>query len=217
VIISGTDLQTYLNPESVSTKFLASGYSAATTAAIANAESMVRGSMNERDRRMLSEVGGLYLTRDAVGGETAFTVPTYAQTADTSNTRVWKNYCGLWRDRKIVDAEPSTTATNTITLTTALAAGDTLIANIPHSGTNIPEILKTLCLTLAVHYMIIRQPRLVADIDRELFAVELQNANDNLKALRRGELRPYELDALDLVDDMETISVPGSGYLEIGW
>lgn len=216
-MITASDLQNYLNPEAATTKFLSANYSAAVTSAINDATAIVKANCNERNRRLLTTVGGLCLTRDAAGGEVTFAIPTVARNATTNAVKVWVNYCGLWRDRKLRDAVTSTNDSSSVTLATALSEGDSAIAHVPHAGTNIPQLLKSMCLTFAVHNMLMRSPRLVGPIDKELFAIELQNARDDLKSMRRGEYIIDEWAELDQVDDMETISPPGAGYTDVGW
>jgi hypothetical protein len=96
------------------------------------------GRLNGRHQELLHYVSGEYLTRKtgAKGGETQFT----PGLTPAANLTLYLDYEGNWNDRCELDALVLNThytvhpSTYVITLTTALAAGQTLIAEYDHTA-----------------------------------------------------------------------------------
>lgn len=212
-MITSSDIENELNSEGNVKKFNADNHSVAVQRAINGAVSQIKANLNENYRRMLTVISGLQLTKGAVSGEVEFDLPagfTFTQ------AYVWKNYCGVWRDRDIRDCVSATLSGDLesgykLTLADALDEDDTIVCDLFHSNDPAPELLKKYCLDLAVNQLCRTIRTLVADSDRMTLDSELIHLREDLRLLRRGELRIDEWDDLKLINEMETISRVGYG------
>ena len=212
-MITLADLENELNSEGNVKKFSVDNHTVAANRAINGAMSTVKANLNENYRRMLTVVSGLLLVKAAAGGETEFDLP--AGFSFTS-VRVWKNHVGVWRDRDIRDCVEATLSGDLsggfkITLATPLDEDDQLICDLFHTNDPAPELLKKYCLDLAVNQLCRTVRTLVSETDRMTLDMELTHLREDLRLLRRGELRIDEWDDLKLINEMETISRVGYG------
>ncbi len=219
-LLATTDIDAYLNAQNKTTKFAASGLTAtASTNIIANAEAVIKSYLPEQYRRLMTRAPGLYLTREATDGENkTFSIPTVLRNATTTQVWVWVDYNGTWRDRIRDEAVDATVTSTSITLDDALLTGQVAIAEINHTFDNPPQILKHFATLIAVQDLYNRLPTLISPSDRTWFEEQVRGVREDLRALRAGKMRIDEWDALDLIEENETVGVDGFGLLEpTGW
>lgn len=215
-VITSSEIVTMLNPEGSATKFQSAPVASAVSRSILTATAVVQAHLPEQYRRIIRTIPGLVLTRDAVEGDTQYTIPDWIE---FQSGRLWRNLDGVWYDRKNADVEEFTydEITHTVTTSEEAEEGDTVVMEIVHSS-EYPEVLKTLCLKIAVSELIGQLPRLVASEDREWYTNDLENAYVFLNLLRKGDFRIDIWDELDLIKENETITPMGPGTLDPnGW
>lgn len=219
-MITPSDIENELNSEGNVKKFTAANHVTATNRAISGAISRVKSNLTENYRRMIKVISGLVLTESAAGGETEFDLPSGFT---FTGINVWKNHVGVWRDRRLVNCVGATLSGDLesgykVTLDEPLRECDFLVCDLPHDNDPAPELLKKICLDLAVNQLCRTIRTLVAESDRMTLDMEITHLRDDLRLLRRGELRIDEWDELKLINEMETITPVGYGTIGAdGW
>jgi hypothetical protein len=167
----------------------------------------------------------LILTSDAADDETEFVIPAVLRAVDTDKLRLWKNYRGMWADRKRSDALVLTddftynSLTGTITLLEGLSEGDALYAEVWHDLTNPPQLLKDFALEMAVRAIMKAIPTLVDEERARQIENDRASTDQRMRDLMRGELRIAEWDDLEFIAERETISDYGFGTVDptVAW
>lgn len=222
--VTAQELQDFLNPEGLESKYLTTNQSAnVVTSVLNNANSTVRGYLPEVYRRMQRTISGFVLTRSAKAGTTSFVLPESLRYVDEEESRVWVNLCGVYRDRLSqpqaeFSIETAGGDSQILTLNNPLNDGDVVVADLRYDMSKAPQILKSLALQLAAYEMMTRKNALVNDADiyqqyQDSNAIALQTLRD----LSKGRIRIDEWDELDLIAETETVSPEGWGIITPGW
>ena len=178
--------------------------SAQFTQALNDATAEINASLPERYRKMLSRVEGEFMTRYALGTETTFTASIGNVTTGTLYLYLNFPTDKLFSERTPEDRMLSTeysVSTNTITMTSAVPRGSTLIAEYYHSLATVPAIIQTIATALTSGYLYgaITNRSQPSDTDyQQMFMTEGRTL---LKQIRDGETGIYEFDQVDLWDD----------------
>ena len=219
MILAASDIENALNATCYANGFDADTLTVGALAdIIAGAEASVRSYLPSGTYQNLfnGTVPGLILTRDATDGQTVFTLPTYAQDADSAY--VWVNPTFVWRDRRKADAVECTVADTTITLAEGVDAGDFVVAEIFNDQSNMPALLKKYCIDFAVNECVLRMPHLQVDPQlRAIYSERIQFAREDLKEIRKGNITIPEWDSLELIGENETSGKTGFGMVIPRW
>lgn len=214
-MIDFSDIENELNPSGSATKFKSSNYTVAVERAINNATAMVKGNLPEKYRRLITLHSGIVLTNSSQSGDFEFPLPPgFGYISGV----VWINYTGLWKDRNSQEFVPVTVSGDMAVMPDPLSSGDSVVGDfVPGSGST-PQIIKSFALKLACNELRRTIPALVADADRQSLDNDLIFLRQDLKDLRRSDLRIDEWDSLSglLIQELQTVTPLQCRVVEYG-